>query len=202
VMWAHGGIDTDTGASGSKMTTPFSTPIVAEAAATMAIPAAWTHFSQPAHINYGQASHASATRRLSSSTLTTLRENAQSDWSGRFMQALTRIAALQDGWDSSGAARPTARAIGGAKAALRWMSAHVYQPSYVAPTVEGGVLLSIVRGGMRVDMEFESDGSLFIAPRGLPSASPSEHGELDDAAFETLEGFLGDLTGRPSVPVD
>src|SRR6266852_3425578 len=60
-------------------------------------------------------------------------------------QELDNVSELQHGWDSYGAAPPTAEAIGASRTILRELAGALMCPSAIVPSAEGGVSIYFIK---------------------------------------------------------
>ena len=89
----------------------------------------------------------------------------------RFRYALISFKDLEDGWDGNDSPAPTEKVLYKADQFLIYLSAkyHDLKPSRIAPSVDGGVVISFLVDKVRTNIEFFDDIILaVIAKEGQP----------------------------------
>ena len=82
------------------------------------------------------------------------------EWLLTAYKKLSRLASLEDDWDSYGAEAPSRESIDTARAILRAVDDADFEPASVDPSAEGGVCLSFQQGDRYGDVECFNSGEI------------------------------------------
>jgi hypothetical protein len=118
--------------------------------------------------------------------------DAGEDWLASTMEKLYQFADLQTDWDGDGAPAPSPVAVARAERFLYIMHATGDRPSRVAPSVAGGIGITVRSGGRKAYVEFYNDGTAFVLfadEASEPVARPvrAEHASLVSLLGEIRE---------------
>ena len=88
-----------------------------------------------------------------------------SGWVTRFQRELADLRQLESGWDSYDSPPPGSDAIALAAEFLDmlWRIDDAFRPSRIAPSVDGGVVVSFLRDDVRANIEFFDSGEIAAA---------------------------------------
>ncbi len=90
-----------------------------------------------------------------------------SSWITRFQQALKAIGQLVPGWDSYDSGTPGPKALNASLDFLLLLNRdgdrEAAMPNRIAPSVDGGVVISFLRDDVRANIEFFDNGEIAAA---------------------------------------
>ena len=109
-------------------------------------------------------------------------------WLARFNSELDRISCLEEGWNGYESPRPSRQAVEQARRFLDTVASHGMKPSRIAPSVDGGVVVSFLRGAIRANLEFFGEETAAAIVR---EGEPPRVWEV--VAEEEIEAALGEI---------
>lgn len=117
------------------------------------------------------------------------------DWLVQAYKQLSRLAQLEDDWDTYGAEAPAAEALVNARSVLSTLAELDFQPTSVDASAEGGVCLSFRVGDRYGDVEcFNSGEVLAVTSAGGDETQVWTVADLDRdlrASLTKIRTFLG-----------
>ncbi len=122
-------------------------------------------------------------------------------WIETFQEKLASFSGLAEGWDTYDAPRPARAAISSAWEFLEqlWNNKPSFEPTRIAPTVDGSIVISFLDDETRANIEFFDSGEI-AAMISKPEEEPHIWGidDGEESLYDAIERFGQAFEGRSS----